>query len=1040
MKPDASSALGRFATRHALSITFIAVALCLAGVFSALRMPSSVFPQTDFPRVVILVDNGIMPADEMMATITRPIEEAMKDIPGAITVRSATKRGSAQINVFFNWHVDMQQSELYVLGRLSQIRGDLPATAGTEVERVTFSAFPIIGISLTSSNRDLMDLWETANYDLKPLFLQIPGVAKVEILGGHTPEFHVVVDPLKLQSASLGLQDVSDALTKNNLVAPAGMIEENYHLYLTTVDGRVHSAADIGDVVIAVRDGHPICVKDVASVERGPAPAFTDITAQGRRAVLLNVQSQPDGSTLDIAAALKAKLQQLRQELPPDMHLAFFYDQSQFVRDSVGSVWDAILFGLILSVLILYFFLKNWGSVWTAIVTIPITVLITFVAMKLANMSFNMMTLGGIAASIGLIIDNAIVVVEAMCVKIAAGRPRLAGIQEAIGEILYPLIGSTLTPVVVFIPLAFLTGVAGVFFRALALTMVVSLLVSLVLALTLTPSLAAWFIRSRENMEHGHTPKGLEGGFLLTRVIWIYERVVRVALRHCWLTLLACGLVFAGGIFIYQQLQSDFLPDFDEGGFVIDFWSPPGTSLSETSRILNEAEDILRTNPDVEGYSRRLGAEMGLFITEPYRGDFAVKLKPDRKHSTEEVIAELRHEYTERFPMMRWEFPGILTDVIGDLQLTPDPIEIKLFSPDLKWLQQVAPRVQEEIKTVPGVVDTFDGLTETGPSINLRVRPADAERFGLTAQDIADAANTALMGNVASSMLEGDRVVNIRVLDEPASVNSVAKLRELPLRTPDGAVVRLDQVADVSMEPSQVELVRDDLRQDIIVSGRLEGRDLGSAMKDIQSKLSQDKSLPPGTVEYGGLYQQQQESFRNLVIVLAAAILLVFTVLLIEFRSFYEPVAIVFGSVLALFGAVAALQITGITLNIVSILGAIIGVGIVAKNGILLLDFSRQLQDDGVELVEALVRAGHRRLRPVLMTSLAAALGMLPLAYGIGAGADMLRPLAIAVIGALCISVLLSLIATPVAYFVMLRMHERLVRRNPPAIENQPAK
>jgi multidrug efflux pump subunit AcrB len=381
--------------------------------------------------------------------------------------------------------------------------------------------------------------------------------------------------------------------------------------------------------------------------------------------------------------------------------------------------------------------------------------------------------------------------------------------------------------------------------------------------------------------------------------------------------------------------------------------------------------------------------------------------------------------------MMRWEFPGILTDVIGDLQLTPDPIEIKLFSPDLNWLAQTAPRVQEEIKSIPGVVDSFNGLTETGPSINLKVRPADAERFGLTAQDIADTANTALMGEVASSMLQGDRVIDIRVLGEPTSVNSIAALRELPVHTPDGAVVRLDQVADLSLEPSQVELDRDDLRQDIIVSARLEGRDLGSAMKDIQAKLSQDKSLPPGTVEYGGLYQQQQESFRNLMVVLAAAILLVFTVLLIEFRSFYEPVAIVFGSVLALFGTVVALWLTGITLNIVSFLGAIIGVGIVAKNGILMLDYSRQLQDNGVELVEALVRAGHRRLRPVLMTSLAAALGMLPLAYGIGAGADMLRPLAVAVIGALCISVLLSLIATPVAFYLLIRMHQLFQREQP---------
>ena len=318
-------------------------------------------------------------------------------------------------------------------------------------------------------------------------------------------------------------------------------------------------------------------------------------------------------------------------------------------------------------------------------------------------MSFNMMTLGGIAASIGLIIDNAIVVVEAMCVKIAAGRPRLAGIQEAIGEILYPLIGSTLTPVVVFIPLAFLTGVAGVFFRALALTMVVSLLASLVLALTLTPSLAAWFIRDREKMEHGHAPGGLEGGFLLTRVIRIYERAVRWALRHRWLTLLACGIGVRRAVFIYRQLESDFLPEFDEGGFVIDYRAPPGTSLTETSRLLARAEEIIRANPDVESYSRRLGTELGMFITEPYVGDFAVKLKSNRKHSTDEVIAALRHTFNERFPAFRWEFPGILTDVIGDLQMTPNPVEIKLFSPDMKWLQQVAPRVEEEIKKIPAL-------------------------------------------------------------------------------------------------------------------------------------------------------------------------------------------------------------------------------------------------------------------------------------------------------------------------------------------------
>ena len=1017
--PPTNSSLGRFATRHALSILFIAAVLCLAGIFSALHLPSSVFPQTDFPRVVIIVNNGIMPADEMMATVTRPIEEALKEIPGAVSVRSKTKRGSAEINVFFNWRVDMQRSELYVLGRLSEIRAELPASASTEVERVTFSAFPIIGISLTSSNRNIMDLWETGNYTLKPRFLQIPGVAKVELTGGKVPEFHVMVNPAKLQAAHLDLAAVSSALTKNNLIAPAGMIQENYHLYLTTVDGRVRSEADIGNVVIAVHNNHPVLIKDIARIERGPEPAYTDVTAQGRQAVLLNIQSQPDASTMDIAKALKAELGNLRHELPPDMKLGFFYDQSQFVRDSVSSVWDAILFGLILSIIILFFFLKNWGSVLTAIVTIPISVLITFVAMKLAGMSFNMMTLGGIAASIGLIIDDAIVVVEAMFVKIAAGRQKIEGIQEAIGEILHPLIGSTLTPVVVFLPLTLLSGITGVFFRALALTMVVSLLTSLLLALTLTPSLAGWFIRAREKLEHSQEPKDTEGGFILSRVLRLYERGLRVALRHCGLTLLGCALIFVVGIFVYRQLPTDFLPSFDERGFVIDYWAPAGTSLDETSRMLNEAEDILRANPDVEGYSRRLGTELGMFVTEAYRGDFAVKLKPRSEHTTDEVIAGLRHQFAERFPAIRWEFPGILSDVVGDLQNNPDPIEIKLFSADQAWLKETAPRVEEQIKKISGVVDTSDGLTETGPSINLRVRSADAQRFGLTAQDISEAANAALQGEESSHVLQEDRVVNIRVMMDTNSVNRLEKLRQLPLRTPAGTTVSLDQVCDVGIQPSEVELVRDNLRQVITVTARLEGRDLGSVMREIQDKLGKNNWLPPGSVEYGGAFQQQQESFKNLLSVLVMAILLVFTVLLIEFRSFNEPIAIVFGAILAMFGTVAALWITGTTLNVVSFLGAIIGVGIVAKNGILMLDFVQHLEAESANLPEALVRSGHRRLRPVLMTSLAATLGMLPLAFGIGAGADMLRPLAVAVIGALCISVLLSLIATPVAYYIL---------------------
>ena len=1014
--------IGSFAVRHKLAITFISGALCIAGVYAAFQVPSSVFPQTNFPRVVILVDNGVMPADEMMATITRPIEEAMKDIPGSVTVRSTTGRGSAEINVFFDWQVDMIESELYVDSRISQIRSQLPATASTTVWRLTFSAFPIIGVSLTSPRRDSTELWETARYDIKPRLLRIPGVARVDLVGGRTPEYHVVVDPVKLRAANLSLQQVADALDRNNLIVPAGMHEENYTLYLTVVDGRVHDIADIENLTVAVVNGHPISIRDFAHVERGPEPVFNVVTAEGVPAVLLNVRSQPDGSTLDIAAGLEQVLRELKNDLPPDLKLAYYYDQSTFVRESVASVRDAIFFGVILSVLIIYLFLKNWGVTLTAIMVIPVTVLITLVAMQFAGLSFNLMTMGGIAAAIGLVIDDAIVVVEAIFAKIASGLPRIEAIRTGIGEIFHALVGSTLTPVVVFIPLAFLDGITGVFFRALALTMVVALLTSLLLAVTLTPSLAAWFTRDREHLEHGHAPQSEEGGFLLSRVIRIYEIAVRAALRHGWLTLTACGGVLALGVIVYQNLETEFLPPMDEGGFVIDYVAPFGTSLSETSRQLLQAEDILRATPDIESYSRRTGARLALAIAEPNTGDFLVKLRSDRQRPTEAVISELRRKFKVALPGIEWEFPGILSDLVGDLTWSPEPIEVKLFSTDIEFLKRKAPEVRAQLDQISGVVDTFDGLVYAGPSLSLRVRHTDAQRFGLTAADVAAAVNTAMLGQEASTVLEGDRVITIRVLVDPSDIDRVARLRELPIRAPDGTLVKLTQVADIAEVPGQLELRREDLRQDVAVTARLEGRDLGSAMQEIQAKLSQDPTIAPGTIEFGGLFQQQQESFRNLVVVLAMAIFLVFTVLLIEFRSFYEAVAIVFGAVLALFGTVLALWLTATSLNVVSFLGAIIGVGIVAKNGILMLDFVEQLRMEGASLEDALVRSGHRRLRPVLMTSLAAAFGMLPLAWGIGAGSDMLRPLAIAVIGALCISVLLSLVATPSIYYLLLRL------------------
>jgi CzcA family heavy metal efflux pump len=1009
-----------FVFRYRKPILFLAVAICLAGVYSAMTMPASVFPQTDFPRVVILIDNGVMPADEMMATITRPVEEAMKNIPGTVNIRSATGRGSAEVNVFFDWSTDMVQSELYVLGRLSQIRSTLPATAEIAVHRLTFSAFPIIGISLTSDTRSETELWEKARYDIYPRFLRLEGVARINLVGGRVPEYHVVVDPLKLEAYHLRLDEVSGALAASNLFVPAGMAEENHQLYLNVVDNRIRTPGEIGNVVVAWSGQSPVRVGDFAAVRRGAAPQFNIVTADGKEAVLVNVYSQPGGNTVAIAGALQDELARLRRELPPDMHLAFFYDQSLFVREGVRSVWESILIGLALSALVLYLFLRSISTTVVAAAVIPVTVLFTLVGIRACHMSFNLMTLGGIAAAIGLIIDDAIVVVEAIYAKVLAGFPARQAVGRALREVGFPLIGSTLTPVVVFIPLAFLEGVPGVFFRALALSMVFALLSSLLLAVTWTPVVATLLIPKPKRTPQDELE---QGGPVLRGLIAVYQWVVRRALRHVVLSATAIALVAIGGMAIYRQLETDFLPSQDEGAFVLDYFTRPGTSLSETDRMLRHVEQILAVTPEIESYSRRTGARLALAIAEPNTGDFLVKLRPNRNRTTEEVIDELRDRIHAAEPALHTEFPGVLADLIGDLTWSPDPVEIKIFSTDTALLKEKAAEIAQTIEAIPGVVDVNDGLVVAGPSRRFRVDTVAAARLGLTAESVGTMLQTASLGTVSSYLLQGDRTLPVRVLVDPAGHTTEQEMETLPTRSPSGSAVALRDVATIQDEPGILEMHREDLRQLTAVSARLAGVDLGSGIRAIKAKLADTLQLPPqATLEYGGLYQQQQESFHNLTMVLLMATVLVFTVLLFEFRSLIEPLAIVIGALLALVGVVGALWITGTSLNIVSFLGAIIGVGIVAKNGILMLDFVDHLRARGLTLFEALVQSGRRRLRPVLMTSLTTFLGLLPLAYGVGAGADMLRPLAIGVIGALIISLALSLVATPVCYLLMDRL------------------
>ncbi|HVF91188.1 MAG TPA: efflux RND transporter permease subunit, partial [Blastocatellia bacterium] len=925
--------LARVVSNQSRAVIVLAGLLCAAGVYAAFHLPVAIFPETDFPRIVIIVDNGVVPAAQMLVAVTRPVEEAMNGIPGIQRISSTTQRGGTDINLFFDWNVDVIQSLQLVQARLSQLASSLPPTAAIrQVDRLTFAVFPVAGYSVISDERSPAFLRELAAYTIRPRLARLAGVAGVAVAGGETREYHVTVDPARLGARGVALQQVVDAVRNANIIESPGLLEENHQLELTLVSGQAIRPDELNAIVVSTVNNAPVTIAEVATISEGSSPNYTIVTADGHPAVLVNISRQPDANTVTVDDEVKAELDAMRAQLPKDVKIAPFYDQSLLVRDSIKSVRDSILIGLLLSVAILYGFLRNWGTTFVAILVIPVTVLATFVAMWLAGLSFDLMTLGGVAAAIGLVIDDAIVVVENIYTHIARGQPRREAIEAAVSEITVPIIGSTVTPVVVFLPLALLTGVTGVFFRSLALTMAVALLTSLVLALSFTPVLAEFFVRAKRRdaprgepltgdpstgdpstraREKGPPAGGRElsaeereeeagHGRILRAIVWRYEWLLGRALDNRLIVIAACVGLLVFSYLLYRGLGSEFLPEFDEGAFVLDYFTPPGTSLAETDRILRHVEQMLKETTEVESYSRRTGLQLGLSITEPNTGDFLVKLRSDRERTTEEVIDDLRTQIETTEPSLDpVEFPGIIADLIGDLTSSPEPIEIKLFSEDMTALHQKAKEVADSIEKVSGVVDVSNGVVVSGPAITFKVDQQRAAGLGVTATDVAATVATAMTGDATSSILQQGRLVTVRVVLPPEAKASLDTLKALQIRSPSkDALFRLDQVADVEYDKGQTEIARDGLRTTVAVTARLSGSDLGSAINAIKARLANDVRLPPGmTIEFGGLYREQQSSFSELLLALGLAVALVFMTLLVEFRSFSHPIAILAGAV-----------------------------------------------------------------------------------------------------------------------------------------------
>ena len=1011
-----------WSARHGKSIVFVILTLVAAGAYLAFTIPIAVFPSTDFPRIVVGVDNGVAPIDQMLVTVTRPIEEALNTVPGLDRVTSITSRGQVEVDLFFSWRVNMFQTLDLVNAALARVQTSLPSTAKVTANRLTFAAFPIVGYSITSDTVPQTDLWELANYELKPRLNRLPGVSTVIVQGGQQPEFEIQADPAKLLKASTTVPEILDAVRRSNMVDSPGLIQANHQLILGLVSGQAQTPAQIANIAIkTTASGVPVKIGDVSSVIPSVMPVYTIVTANGKPAVLLNINRQPQSNTVEVADAVHAEVQSIEKTLPRGVSMQPFYDQSDLVRAAIKSVRDAILIGLVLAGIILVLFLRDWGSSFVAALVIPATIAITFIALRLIGQSFNLMTLGGLAAAVGLIIDDAIVVVENIVLHRDAGQTRAQAIRSAMSEIRKPLVGSTVTPIVVFLPLISITGVTGVFFRALAVTVGVALFTSLALALTWTPTLSHWLLGKRRE----GAARREENSGMMARVVRVYDHVIRFTLRRPLVLVLFSLALVVVSYFCYKGLGSDLLPAMDEGGFILDYIMPAGASLEDTNRAVTHVEQILRTIPEVESTSRRTGLQLGLAtVTEANTGDISVKLKKDRHRGVEEVIADVREKVNKAEPEMDTEFPQLLQDMIGDLTSAPEPIVIKLFSQNADLLNTWAPRVGDAIKKVPGVVDVLNGIENTisGPALLFKVDPGVTARAGFAADEVELDASAILQGEPAPTpAVLNDRAYTIRVRFPDDVRQSLDSIRNTLLVSSSGRTATLGTLADIQNIPPQNEIRRENLQRMVAVTGRLEATNLGAGIAGVKRAIANLNMPPAIRVQFGGTYEEQQKSFGDLVLVLIAAIVLVFIVLLFEFGTFGAPIAILTSALLSISGVFLALLITRTTFNVSSFMGLIMVVGIVAKNGILLLDADQKFRAEGSTAEEAMIEAGERRLRPIIMTALATVAGMIPLALAIGAGSQMLQPLAIAVIGGLLASMVLSLVVTPAVHYYLSR-------------------
>ncbi len=998
--------------------------LCAAGIWAALQLPSAIYPELQFSRITVVAEGSSLGARQVVFTITQPLEEAIGVVPGVTRLQSRSIRGASEISATFSPSTDMAFALQQTQARVNQVAATLPAGLDIQVERLSPSLFPIISYNLEGGSP--ATLYDIARFQIRPVLSRVPGVGRVDVQASDVREIEVVADPVRLAEQGLSYDDIATAIEKSTSVSAVGRVAQDYKQYLVVTAQEATTPEDIGGVVV----GHGLHVRDVASVEVGTEDHVRIVAGDGKPAALLNITRQVGGNTVAIADSVERAAVNIRRTLPKGIILKPVYDQASLVREATKSVRDAMLIGAILAVIILFVFLRKARITAISAASIPLTLAITVFVMSLVGQTFNLMTLGAMAIAIGIVIDDAVVISENIVRHLGFTADRDRAIRDAVQELIVPVTTSTITTVVVFLPLRLLQGVVGQFFAALSITLTIAVLISLLLAVTIIPLLAEAFLtaESVEEIEHPAQVPVHAGGKGKAKALMAgvgraidalserYERSLGRVLHHTRLMIGGAVLLLVAGFFVYKLVPTGFLPEIDEGAFVLDYWTPGGTALAETDRMVRVAESTLLKMPEVAGLSRRTGAELGLFATEQNRGDIVARLKPasQRDRSSAEVIDEARKSIESAVPRLRIEFVQILSDVINDLAGAARPVEIKLFGSDLDALERYAKTLEPDMSKVDGIEDLYNGVAEPAPELMMHINSAEANRVGLTPDQVAAAVNGALLGVPAGQVRLQDRSINVRVRAPDAVRNDALRLGTLPVAIPaTRGTAPLSAMATFEAGESRSAYTRENLQQMITMTGDVTGS-LGTVTGAVAQVLA--KHPPPSgiRVEVGGQSAGQRAAFKSLLTVLALAVAAVIGVMVLQFRSFVEPLVVLAAAPISFVGAMTLLWITGTPLNVSSFMGLILLVGLIVKNGIILLDFTHhRMVTEGESLEPALLEAGRVRLRPILMTTLCTLFGLLPLALGIGAGSEMQRPLALAVIGGLALSTPITLYLVP---------------------------